>query len=237
MLKDFVRGIQALGEGVRLVAEPGLRRFVVIPFLVNVVVFAGAIVFAWNRFDAWLETLLPDWLAWAEFLLLPLLVLLLLLIVFFTFTFVANFLAGPFNGRLAEKVEARLTGRAPASADEPLMKSIVRDFGAELRRLVYTLAWMVPILVLSFIPVLNLLAFALGAWLLATEYADYPMGNHGIRFSEQRQVLKRRRAAAMGFGAALTLMTLVPVLNFLAMPAGVAGATVLWVREFAEQAE
>ena len=32
-------------------------------------------------------------------------------------------------------------------------------------------------------------------------------------------------------GSGLTLLMLVPVLNFLAMPAAVAGATALWVKE------
>ena len=41
---------------------------------------------------------------------------------------------------------------------------------------------------------------------------------------------------ALGFGAGLMLMTLVPVLNFLAMPVGVTGATALWVERLKNQA-
>ena len=39
---------------------------------------------------------------------------------------------------------------------------------------------------------------------------------------------------ALGFGAACTLVTLVPLLNFVAMPAGVIGATLMYLEQFAD---
>jgi CysZ protein len=55
------------------------------------------------------------------------------------------------------------------------------------------------------------------------------MGLHGILFKEQRQFLKTRRLSTYGFGGGVMLMTVVPVLNFIAMPTAVAGATAWWV--------
>jgi CysZ protein len=68
-----------------------------------------------------------------------------------------------------------------------------------------------------------------GAWMLALEYLEYPMNNHGRLFPEVRQALRQRRGLALGFGAAVLLLTLIPVVNFIAMPVAVAGATKLWV--------
>jgi CysZ protein len=65
--------------------------------------------------------------------------------------------------------------------------------------------------------------------MLAVEYLDYPMGNHGLSFSEQRRRLRRRPMLSLSFGAGVLLLMLIPGLNFLAMPAAVAGATALWV--------
>ncbi|MEZ5582290.1 MAG: hypothetical protein R3F37_05475 [Candidatus Competibacteraceae bacterium] len=43
-----------------------------------------------------------------------------------------------------------------------------------------------PLLVLFVIPGVNVIApllwLVFGAWMLALQYADYPMGNHGLRF-------------------------------------------------------
>lgn len=64
-----------------------------------------------------MEQKLPNWLHWLDWLLWPIVVLALLIIVFYSFTLVANLIASPFNGILAEKAEAILTGR---SLDEPI---------------------------------------------------------------------------------------------------------------------
>jgi len=74
-------------------------------------------------------------------------------------------------------------------------------------------------------------------WMLALQYTDYPMGNHGLNFTEERQLLKQNKQLAWGFGAGILLITFVPVLNFLAMPAGVAGATALWVDRLSTKAK
>jgi CysZ protein len=68
-----------------------------------------------------------------------------------------------------------------------------------------------------------------GAWMLAISYVDYPMGNHGLGFPEQRRRLRERRYLALGFGGAVMCALAVPVVNFLVIPAAVAGATALWV--------
>jgi len=60
------------------------------------------------------------------------------------------------------------------------------------------------------------------------EYADYPMANNGMTFKDQHAVMKQTRFAALGFGGGVTLLMLVPLLNFAAMPAAVAGATAMW---------
>jgi CysZ protein len=46
-----------------------------------------------------------------------------------------------------------------------------------------------------------------------------------------RATLRRRRALSLGFGAAAAGLTTIPILNFVVMPAAVAGATAMWVAE------
>ena len=67
-----VSGPAYLLEGMRLIARPGLRRFVAIPLAINILVFAAALYWGISRFEgliAWLHSLLPtlpDWLAWLD---------------------------------------------------------------------------------------------------------------------------------------------------------------------------
>lgn len=235
MINDYLSGASYVYKGFGLLRYPGLRRFVWVPLLVNLLVFGGGTWWGFSALEAWLDKALPNWLSWAQFILLPLFTLTALIVMFYTFTLVANLLASPFNALLAEKIEKRLAGEIPDASISAL--SLVRDAGkaiaSESKKMIYMAAWAIPLLILFLIPGLNLFApflwGAFGAWMLSFAYLDYPMGNHGMTFSDEKLLLKKHRGLAFGFGTAMLFMTFVPVLNFFAMPAGVAGATLLWV--------
>jgi CysZ protein len=230
-------GAGYLLRGVGLLNKPGIRPFVLIPLLVNILVFSLLIWLGIVQFEQLMDRFLPDnesWLAWLRWLLWPLFAIAIILLVFYTFTVIANLIAAPFNGLLAEKIERYLGGELP---DQPGgMKQVMKDFFpaliSELRKLFYFLLRAIPLLILFLIPVVNVVApflwLLFSAWFLALEYGDYPMANHNLPFKEQHQRLKHVRLTALSFGGGLTLMMMVPLLNFLAMPAAVAGATLFW---------
>lgn len=244
MIADTARGFGCFTAGLRMLSQPGLRRYVIGPLTLNVVLFAGLIWFGVGQFADlvnWLLSPLPQWLDWLRYLLWPLFALTVLIAVFFTFSLVANLIGSPFNGLLAEAVERLLTGKPldDTGGWKRVVADIVPALLGELRKLGYFVLWAVPLAILFLIPGLNLAApflwAAFGAWMLALEYGDFPMGNHEIRFVAQRDILRRRRGLALGFGGAAMLATMVPFLNFLVMPAAVAGATQLWVRHLREE--
>ena len=53
----------------------------------------------------WVMNFIPDWLSFLSVILLALSILTILLLFYFTFTTLSGFIAAPFNGLLAEKVE------------------------------------------------------------------------------------------------------------------------------------
>lgn len=236
-----LRGASYLLQGLALLTQPGLKRYVLVPLLINVAVFSAAIWYGVDRFGAaiaWLEQQLPSWLQWLDWLLWPLFVIALLVILFYSFTLVANFLAAPFNGLLAERAEALLTGQPPEDAMTlgQMAKDLPGILWEETKKLAYALLWTIPFLILAVvIPVIGpLIWFLFTAWMLAVQYSDFPMGNHGLRFRDQRACLRERSLVALGFGGAAAGLTVIPVLNFVAMPAAVAGATIMWVRVMQE---
>jgi len=234
-------GILYFFQGLRLIVQPELRRYVMIPLLINVNLFGGLMWFGASQFEVfmnWLMPELPGWLQWAEWLLWAVFAVSALLILFFTFSLLANIVAAPFNGLLAEAVEIYLSGERMDSAGgwQKMLREIIPTIIDELRKLLYLLMWSVPFLLLFLIPGINLIApftwLAFSAWMLTVEYADYPMGNHGLRSDEQKQRLGNKRLLSLGFGGAVTVATMIPIVNFLVMPAAVAGATAMWVRQF-----
>lgn len=231
-------GVGYLFRGIGLLKTPGLRRFVMMPLTINTMLFAGLIWYLTGQLeqlDLWVQALLPDWLDWLSWLLWPLFMLLSTLVIFYTFTLVANVIAAPFNGLLAEKVELHLKGKKIESDDDwkTLMKEALPMVLAELRKLLYFVLRALPLLILFFIPVLNVAApilwFLFSAWMLAVDYIDFPLGNHKQIFPANVDVLRKRRGLALGFGGMTSVLSLIPVLNFITVPAAVAGATALYV--------
>jgi CysZ protein len=228
-------------QGLRLIMRPGLRRYVLIPLFLNILVFGGLVYLAGIYFDDFMDRWLPSqsWLEFLRWFLWLLFAIAYALALFYGFTLVANLIGAPFNGLLAAQVEEKLTGERPAEADESLLKAIGPALAGEIGKIAYMATRALPLLVLFFVPGLNILVtigwILFGFWFLAIEYADYPMGNHGLRPRAQRTLLRRKRVKSLAFGAGVTALMLIPVLQFAAMPAAVAAATRLWVDDLSAE--
>ena len=236
----FVTGLHCAFSGLRLLPLPGVRLYVLVPLLLNTLIFAAVILFGAGGLEHmthWLSTRWT-WLEWIAWLLWPIFILIVLVVVFFCFSLLANLIAAPFNGYLSAAVEQQLTGQRPPEAGSlaTLPAELAGILMSELRKLGYFAVRALPLLLLFIIPVLQagapVIWFFFAAWMMALEYMDYPLGNRGKLFLEIRAVLAQQRALSLGLGTGILLMTLVPVLNFLAMPAGVAAATRLYVEHF-----
>ena len=242
MPSNPISGAGYLIQGIGLIARPRLRRFVIVPLLINVAVFSAGIAAGIHWFDGFVQGMLgriPGWLDWLQWILWPVFVLLLLAVVFYGFALVANLIAAPFNGLLAEKVERHLTGR-PVGEDMELLRllrELIPTLIDEIRKILYAIMLAIPFLILLFVPVAGpVLWFLYTAWILCFQYCDYPMSNNGLKLKAMRKRLRRRRLLGLGFGAATAGLGMVPVLNFIVMPAAVAGATAMWLRELKGEA-
>lgn len=231
-MTQFSQGFKFLLSGFKLILKPGVRLYVVIPLLINSLLFAGAIIFGASALNSLIDHLLAQWqwLEWLTWLLWPIFVIVALAIVFFGFSIVANLIGAPFNGFLAEAVERNLTGQKIESINnQSISKIIVISLKSEFQKLLYFAIRALPLLLLFIIPMVSFVApfvwFLFTAWMMSLEYGDYPMGNHDILFKQQREKLASNRQLALGFGSGVMLLTMIPIVNFLAMPVAVAGAT------------
>lgn len=233
-------GARYVLRGFALIREPKIRLYVVVPLLINIALFTAGIWCFALGLDYVMDRFLPDWLDWLRFVLWPLFMLAALVIVFYVFTILANLIASPFNGFLAAAVERHLTGRSDEIPFSwaALGREIGRTVHAEIRKLIYFLLWALPCLLLFIVPGVNLIApplwFLFGAWMMAIEYVDCPLGNHGRPFPAVKSYLRERRKLALGFGSTVMALTMIPIVNFIAMPVGVAAATALYIDELAD---
>ena len=222
-------------QGLRLVFSRGLRRFVLVPLLVNLVIFSTLAILGAHYFEGVINAWLPaeGWMSYLRWLLWLLFALAYVLILFFGFTLLANLIAAPFNSLLAARVEQKLTGAPPPEDPTSVLKTLAPALASEIGKMFYLITRAVPLLILMLIPGLNVVAslgwLIFGAWFLAVEYGDYPMANHTVAPAEQRRHLRSRRFKSLAFGTGIAVMMLIPLLQFAAMPAAVAGATRYWV--------
>jgi len=235
-------GAAYLSRGLSLLINPGLRRYVALPMATSVLSFSIAVWWGMGQFGAfngWAHGYLPFWLIWIEWLLWPIFTIAPVVVVFYFFTLVTNIIAAPFNALLAEKVSRQISG-LPMGGGPGFGTAILRvpsSLKEEWRKSVWFIVRALILVVLFFIPLVNLVAPLLwalfSAWSLALKYLDYPIGNQGLEFDETRALAAENRWLVLGFGVAVLIMTIVPVLNFVAMPAAVAGASALWTEHMA----
>ncbi|GAB2655015.1 sulfate transporter CysZ [Vibrio panuliri] len=234
-------GFGYFAHGIELALSPGIRRFVLLPLLANIILVGGALFYLFSHLDSWIEQWLgqlPEFLSWLSYILWPLLVLTILATFSYFFSTLANFIAAPFNGLLAEKVEEYLTGqRVNDDGILAVVKDTPRILAREWRKLLYVLPKAIGLFLLLLIPALGqtvgpFLWFIFTAWMLAIQYCDYPFDNHKISFNDMRYNLKQKQGKAYGFGVLVSLFTTIPILNLIVMPVAVCGATSMWVNEF-----
>ena len=231
-------GAGYLMKGFELIRLKGIRRFVFIPLLINLILFSGAFYFIFIELEHYMNLImgwLPNWLDWLSAILWLLAVITVLVVFSFLFSTAANWLAAPFNGLLSEKIESILVGEVTPSGNMlDIVKDIPRTLGREWTKLAYYVPRAIGFFILMWIlPVIGqVIWFLFVAWMMAVQYKDYPFDNHKISFNQMKQSLKQRQGLSYGFGISVAIFSMIPIVNLIIMPVAICGATALWVDHY-----
>lgn len=236
---DFTIGVNALIKATPLLLKPGIRLFVIVPLMVNTLLFIGLLWLAGYYYAdlvQWIDHFLPAWLQWLNWLLWILFVISTYLLFVYCFSLLANIIAAPFNGLLAEKVQQYLTHSSlPPLPWHQQITELLKSSIRALRAAGYYLPRAIGLLILFLIPGINLIAgvcwLLFNAWMMSIQYMDYPAENNHINFPSLLQQLRQRRILSYSYGITVLLGTMIPIINFFIMPLGVVSATQLWVTE------
>ena len=235
-ISGFITGFRYSFSGFRLLNKPGVRLYILVPAGINTLVFASVIIYGADllgEFIIWL-TDKWSWLEWIAWLLWPLFLIFTLALVFSTFALLSNIIAAPFNSYLSLAVRRHITNLSKDISDQRigLIREIIDTLRSEIAKFSYIVIRLIPLLILFLIPVVQLAAPAIwllfATWMASLEYLEYPMANDDMTFIEIRAFLSKNRSYGVGFGLGTLLLTMLPIINFIAMPLAVTGATKLY---------
>ncbi|GAB1262260.1 sulfate transporter CysZ [Aurantivibrio plasticivorans] len=233
---NLASGIKYFLDGVNLLKHPKLRSFLIIPILINTIVFfliTGAFFHYFDQLLNYLLGWLPDFLEFLAWIAITVLGVLIAVFYGYCFSAITNIIAAPFYGILAERTEEIASG--VEIPDETLSQLIPRTIGRELTKLWYFLWRSLIVFILSFVPVIGpVLAIIWAMWSMAIQYSDYAADNHQTPFSVFRSLLRQRLWSTLGFGGIVMLCLMIPIINILVMPAAVIGGTLFWANELRE---
>src|SRR5262245_14315652 len=231
IVRRFLTGVVLpLKGGLFLLRHRHLLALALAPFVLNLLLYAAALICVVHYYDVWFALLLPQPQAWYLLLgyqLLHVLAFLLILAVFlFSFVFVGTAIAAPFLEVLSARVEFMLRdqhGLQPVRSHHWFV-SLMRGLGHALLLL---LLW-VAAFPLSFFPGVGTTLWLLASCLLlAYNFAAFALGRRPWSFRQQWRMLLRDWAATLGFGAAVFILMLVPLVGLFLLPTAAVAGTML----------
>ncbi|MDO4430919.1 MAG: sulfate transporter CysZ [Lonepinella koalarum] len=242
--QEIKAGVEFFIMGWNLIRQKGLRRFVIMPILLNIILMLGIFILFTNQVGVMIDYVMdfiPAWLDWLSGILFIIAIVMILFAFYFSFITLSGFIAAPFNGLLAEKVEKMLTGETLNEMNTiDFIKDIPRMLGREWQKLLYSLPRYIGLFLFGFMPIVGqsiipILTFIFSAWMMAIQYCDYPFDNHKISFQTMRFKLQQLRWQNLTFGSLVTLCTFIPLVNFVVIPVAVCGATAMWVAAYRQE--
>ncbi|MFT7691353.1 MAG: CysZ protein, partial [Porticoccaceae bacterium] len=132
-------------EGLKLLGHSRIRWLVIIPTLLNLILFSAATWFAAGWVSDWLSFLIasvPEWLEWLVWVIWLLFVLLALVVYSFTFTLFANLIGSPFYGIIAERVIA--LERGDRDEIQTSTAALLATAWSSFRRELHIITYMLP---------------------------------------------------------------------------------------------
>lgn len=237
----FFRGMGFVLRGAKLVyvEQPGLARYWIAPIVVTSVTLIVCFGLVGHFHDVLVSAIWgapsgDDWLAWlaraAHWIFDLLLWLVLGVLALVATMLVGSVVAAPFNARLGEVLDARLTGHvAPPFALSRVVLDVARTVAIEVVFFVVNaILFVASVAVPALAPALAIVGFVLTAYYFAIGYLEIPQVARGRTMGDRLRFLGRHAMAILGFGAGVGLLLFVPIVNLLFMPAAVAGAVMLF---------
>lgn len=236
MIKNIASAIKAYFGAFSLISKLKLWKYFAVPILISVVTAISIGVLAYGLSDnigfyiskIWVWEWGKDTFTTIGNIIGGLLIIVLGLILY---KHIIMALSAPFMSPVSEKIEAHLTGVTnPSDRNTSFFDQLWRGIRINAANLVKELLITIPILLLKFIPIINIFSTILLLFVQAY-YAgfgnmDYTLERH-FKYAESVKFVRKHRGLAIGNGLVFILFLFIPVIGvILVLPLSVTAASV-----------
>lgn len=235
MIKNIISGIKAYIGAFSLISKLKLWKYFAIPMLISlitaVIIFGSAYSLS-DNIGAFISKIwIWDW-GHDTFSTLSNFIggLMIIVIGLILFKHIIMALSAPFMSPVSEKIEAYFTNNHNHSHRKTTFtQQLWRGIRINGRNLFMELLITIPILLLKFIPVVNIfssiLLFSVQAYYAGFGNMDYTLERH-FQYKESLHFVRKHRGLALGNGIIFILFLLIPIIGvILVLPLSVTAAS------------
>lgn len=235
MIKNITSGINAYFGALDLISKLKLWKYFLIPVIISVVTATIIALSAYGLSDNIGQFVARIW-PWDfgkdTFTAISTFIgaIIIIAIGLILYKHIIMALSAPFMSPVSEKIEAYLTGQnTHYHRNTTFSQQLWRGIRINMRNLAKELLITIPILMLKFVPVVNIFSTAL-LFLVQAYYAgfgnmDYTLERH-FTYRESIRFIRKRRGVAIGNGIVFILFLLIPVVGvILVLPMSVTAAS------------
>ena len=232
-MRRFFNGFHHLILGVRTIFQTkSIVRVVVPPVVLNVLIFVGIAWILVRLASNWADAVLGAewWYAVILSLLISLVILAVVVAVFMVaFVAITNIIGAPFYDKLADN----LMKTGGGTVERTLAADVVYSVKTEIKKIVLFALIQLGLAFLNALPILGssvylVFWFLVTAFFLGHSYLDFALGRTRRTFRQSLSWSARHFPETVGFGCAIFIAFLVPILNAFMVPAAVAGGVLLY---------
>jgi CysZ protein len=244
MIQNIFKGIKAYMGTFKLISTLGLWKYFAIPVLISLgtAILIGFSAWGWSDNIATVidKAWMWEWGAEGFHTLAEVLGGLFILIIgLIVYKHIVMALSAPFMSPVSSAIEHHLLGEQHTHRETSNGSQLWRGVRINVRNLGMEILITIPLVLLSLIPILNIITAVL-IFLVQAYYAgfgnmDYTLERH-YGYKESIQFVKRNRGVAIGNGILFIAMLIIPVIGvILVLPLSVTASTTETIRLIQEK--
>ncbi len=223
--KQFTTGVRTYGEALGFIFRNKLGWTFIVPIILTVLfLMSGQLIV--SQFSDYIENLVTGSIGldsdsfWGGFLSTAI-DWMLRILAFVIFAYISGYvviiLMSPLLSYLSEKTERILNGQEYKSNFAQLIKDVIRGVLISLRNLFMELILLFIMFLLSFIPVIGLIAsvvvFIISAYFYGFSFIDFSNERHKLNVKKSVKLVRKHKWLAIGNGTVFSLFLLIPFIS------------------------